>query len=192
MPKKKKTKAEKAAYAKAYAKRLTHGKVMDMYAAAGAALDRTARYVHSGQVEDLMHVSQDYAGISIAGDMTLHNLVRGYGGPLFNQAEREAYKFLGITRPRSKIENVNDAIDYLVYHGAAGIKAWERRDDLAESHRSFYKTHFGIDLTVGGLGAIDPEEMIWLKEIPYIVSKKIRQIPAIRKALKKLNFKFGG
>lgn len=187
--KKKLTKEQIRAKARAYANKMTHGKAMDMYAFGGSGLDRTLRYMNSKDMgEFTAGFPADYVGINFRdNEMRLQNLVRGYAGSAIRAGEKKAYKFLGIKGPRSEVKSLNDVIDYLTYHGAAGWKAYENRGDLEQANRTFYKTHFGVDLTGDDWGCIQPEDMIWEKEVPYILVKKIRQIPFIKRQLAKFN-----
>lgn len=187
------SKKERNAKARAYAKKMTHGKVMDMYAAGGAATDRLLSFAEDQREGHLIGIATDYTGYDFEGRRPSPvNLVRGYGGAVSNAIERGVYKFLGITRPRTDPKTAGDIIDYISYHGAAGLHAYENRGDLRSANAEFYKGHFGINLQRGGWDAIQPEGMIMEKEVPYIIQKKIRQIPFIKKSFSKLNKAFGG
>lgn len=191
--KKKLTKDQIRAKARAYANKMTHGKAMDMYAFGGAGVDRTLRYMENKNMGEFTQgLPEDYMGIDpVAGALELEHIVRGFGASITRAGEKAVYKFLGIKGPRSEVKSLNDVIDYCTYHGAAIAHAYENKDNIREANKQFYKTHFGIDLGEIGVGGslddIQLESMIWEKEVPYIVIKKIRQIPFIKRNIAKFN-----
>jgi hypothetical protein len=192
---KKQSKAEKLAKARAYSKKMTHGKAMDAYSAMGAVVDNGLKAMQSGNFGYLADIPRDYTGVDIQrGGVKPEYLWRGYAGPFMNAVERGAYNALNITRPRTEVKNIGDALDYLTYHGAAGWKAYQNRDNYVEANREFYRTHFGVDLGQVGSQVLDPGDMFWEKELPYVLQRKIRQIPFIKRQFQKINnfLKFGG
>jgi len=91
--KKKLTKAEKAAKAKAYANKMTHGKAMDLYAFSGAGIRNTMMYM---KYKDTGYFTRqipiDYFGIDPEGTMPIEGsmpwLARGWGATVTRGAEK--------------------------------------------------------------------------------------------------------
>ena len=178
MAKKKLTDKQKKERAARNAKKFTVGKALDIWSIAGPAADMGLRFRDDGNMIWIKNgVPLRYSGFNIENKtFTPEMLINGYGGAGGRVIEKKIFKFLGVKGPRTQISNIGDLMDHGTYWGKTVVEVLENIDNPTVAHQQAYKTQFGIDLTKSGFDAIQYQDMLFEKILPYVAQKKIRQV----------------
>lgn len=189
MAKKKLTKEQIRAKARAYANKMTVGKALDIHGFVGKAAAETLSYMADKNMDHFTaSIPRGYTGLNPdTGEFVPEDMVTGYAGSINRGIEKGFFKFIGIKGPRTEINTMGDVLDWGTYFGKSSMRAYERKDNMLGAHNAWYKVQYGVNLYQWGFDAYEPMEMITDKIVPYVVQKKLRQIPFLKRVFAKIN-----
>ena len=167
---------------------MTPSQIQDLGSYFAGAATEGASYWETGNEEYITrNIPEAYTGYDYRNkEYHAHSLAIGWGPVINNAGEKKLFRWVGVRRPRAKLNTVGDVLDYLFYYGKTGLELWENKDSPQAAVHQAVKTQYGIDRTKTGWAVYNPIDMLMEKVIPYILQKKVRKFLNLKMP------KFGG